>query len=184
MDLQLIQKKQKMQRTKKKIKLKILKTIAAGDNPFIKKIPKNSCVEVMTGAIINKPFDTILPYEKSEIIRNKKKYYLIIGKKITKFNNLRFKGSDYKKGQLILKKGELIKPSNILVLKTLGIKNIKVKELNIIFFATGNEITNKKIIPNWKVRNSNGAYIKSFSKVLPLEIEEKSILKDKDEKNS
>ena len=169
--------------SKKKIKLKILKTIAAGDNPFIKKIPKNSCVEVMTGAIINKPFDTILPYEKSEIIRNKKNNYLIIGKKITKFNNLRFKGSDYKKGQLILKKGELIKPSNILVLKTLGIKNIKVKKkIKIIFFATGNEITNKKIIPNWKVRNSNGAYIKSFSKVLPLEIEEKSILKDKDEK--
>ena len=52
-----------------KIKLKILKTIAAGDNPQIKKIPKNSCIEVMTGAIINKPFDTIVPYEKSKVVK-------------------------------------------------------------------------------------------------------------------
>ena len=42
-------------------KFKILKTIAAGDNPNIKKVPKLSCIEVMTGAIIKKPFDTIIP---------------------------------------------------------------------------------------------------------------------------
>ena len=88
-----------------------------------------------------------------------------------------------KKVKLVLKKGDLIKPSDILVLKTLGIKNIKVKKkIKIVFFATGNEITNQENIPNWKVRNSNGSYIKSFSKILPLEIIEKSILRDNDEK--
>ncbi len=167
----------------KEIKLKILKTIAAGDNPNIKKIPRYSCVEVMTGAIIKKPFDTIIPYEKSRVIKIKKNSYLIISKKIKKFNNLRFSGSDYKKGQVVLKKGDLIKPSDILALKTLGIKKINVKKkIKINFFATGNEITNKEIIPDWKVRNSNGSYIKSFSKILPLEINEKKILRDKDER--
>ena len=49
------------------------------------------------------------------------------------------------------KKGDLIKPPDILVLKTLGIKSVEVKKkIKIIFFATGNEITNKDI-PNWKV---------------------------------
>ena len=167
---------------KNKIKFRILKTIAAGDNPKMKKIPKNSCVEVMTGAIINKPFDTIIPYEKSKVIKYKNNYYLVISKKINKFNNLRFAGSDFKKKQIILKKGDLIKPPDILILKTLGIKSIKVKKkIKIIFFATGNEITNKENIPNWKVRNSNGSYIKSLSKVLPLEVHEKSILRDYDE---
>ncbi len=166
-----------------KIKFKILKTIAAGDNPNIKKIQKNSCIEVMTGAVINKPFDTIVPYEKSKVIKIKNFNYLIIDKKIKKFNNLRLAGSDYKKGQLVIKKGDIIKPSDILVLKTLGIKHVKVKKkIKIIFFATGNEITNQENIPNWKVRNSNGIYIKSFSKILPLEIKEKSILRDKDER--
>ncbi len=167
----------------KQIKFKILKTIAAGDNPKIKNISKNSCIEVMTGAIINKPFDTIIPYEKSEVIRIKNHKYLIINKKIRKFNNIRFSGSDYKKGQIVLKKGDIIKPSDILVLKTLGIKHIKVrKKIKIIFYATGNEITNHENIPNWKVRNSNGYYLKSFSKILPLEIKEKSILRDRDER--
>ena len=69
------------------------------------------------------------------------------------------------------------------MLKTLGIKNIKVKKkLKIVFFATGNEITNKEKIPCWKVRNSNGSYIKTFSKILPLDIKEKGILRDNDEK--
>ncbi len=84
---------------------------------------------------------------------------------------------------MVLKKGDLIKASDVLVLKTLGIKKIKVKKkLKIVFFATGNEITNKEIIPNWKVRNANGSYIKTFSKILPLDIKEKGILKDNDEK--
>ena len=47
---------------KKKVKkFKIIKTLAAGDNPKIKKIPKFSAIEVMTGAIIRKPFDTVIP---------------------------------------------------------------------------------------------------------------------------
>lgn len=166
-----------------KIKFKILKTIAAGDNPKIRKIQKYSCIEVMTGAVINKPFDTIIPYEKSEVIKEKNTKYLIIKNKISKFNNLRFLGSDFKKGEIVLKKGQIIKPSDILVLKTLGIKNIKVKKkVRILFFSTGNEITNKEVIPSWKVRNSNGSYIKSFSKILPINISEKNILRDNDEK--
>ena len=144
-------------------KLKILETLAAGDNPNTKKISKFSCIEVMTGAIIKKPFNTIIPYEKSKVITKNKINYLLINKKIRKFNNLRFAGSDFKKGQLVLKKGDIIKASDILVLKTLGIKYIKVKKkLKIVFFATGNEITNNEIIPYWKVRNSNGSYIKAF----------------------
>ena len=164
-------------------KLKILKMLAAGNNPNIKKITKFSCIEVMTGAIIKKPFNTIIPYEKSKVVEKNKIKYLLIDRKIKKFNNLRFAGSDFKKGQLVLKKGEIIKASDILVLKTLGIKNIKVKKkIKIVFFATGNEITNNQIIPYWKVRNSNGSYIKAFSKILPLDIKEKGILRDNDEK--
>ena len=165
------------------IKLKILKTIAAGDNPSTCKIKKYSCIEVMTGAIIKKPFDTIIPYEKSKIITENKIKYLSVDKKIQKLNHIRFVGSDFKKGQIILRKGDIIKASDILVLKTLGITKIKVKKkFKIVFFPTGNEITNKKIIPYWKVRNSNGSYIKTFSKILPLDIKEKEILKDHDEK--
>ena len=59
-------------------KFKILKTIAAGDNPYIKKVPKLSCIEVMTGAIIKKPFDTIIPIEDIEFFPSKQNAKYII----------------------------------------------------------------------------------------------------------
>ena len=43
---------------------KILKTISAGDNPKLNKVKKYETVEVMTGALIPKGFDTIIPIEK------------------------------------------------------------------------------------------------------------------------
>ena len=51
---------------------KILKTISAGDNPSLKKINKFEAVEVMTGALIPKNFDTIIPIEKIIFNKNRK----------------------------------------------------------------------------------------------------------------
>ncbi|MBD1157122.1 molybdopterin molybdotransferase MoeA [Pelagibacterales bacterium SAG-MED20] len=160
---------------------KILKTISAGDNPRINKIKRNVTVEVMTGAIIPKGFDTIIPIEK--ITFNKDKKYIQISEKIKKNQHIRFAGSDYKKKDLIIKKGTIIQSSHILALKTLGITKIKVKKKpNILFFSTGNEISNNKNIVNWKVRNSNSHYIKSLSSNFMFNFIDGGILRDKDEK--
>ena len=43
---------------------KILKAISAGDNPKLNKIKKYETVEVMTGALIPRGFNTIIPIEK------------------------------------------------------------------------------------------------------------------------
>ena len=160
---------------------KILKTISAGDNPRIDKVKKNITVEVMTGALIPKNFDTIIPIEK--IIFNKDKKYIQIFEKIKKDQHIRYVGSDYKKKDLIIKKGTIIQPSHILAFKTLGITKIKVKKKpNILFFSTGNEISNNKNIVDWKVRNSNSHYIKSLSGNFMFNFIDGGILRDKDEK--
>ena len=53
--------------SRKKIKkFKILKTIGAGDDPKINNYQKNSLVEIMTGGVIPKPFDSIIPFEKAK----------------------------------------------------------------------------------------------------------------------
>jgi len=115
---------------KKKRKFKIIKTLAAGDNPNIKKVKKFSVIEVMTGAIINKPFNSIIPIETIKFYPNRgKPSFIIVDKKIKKYEHLRFKGSDYKKGEKIISKGEIIKPSHILAFKTLGIKKLSVNSL-------------------------------------------------------
>ena len=65
----------------------------------------------------------------------------------------------------------------------MGIKNIKVKKkLNILFFSTGNEISNKDIIANWQVRNSNAYYIKSLNYNFLFNFKDGGILRDNHEK--
>ena len=160
---------------------KILKTISAGDNPKLNKVKKYEVVEVMTGALIPKGFDTIIPIEK--VIFHKNKKYISIDSKIKKNQHIRYAGSDYKKKDLIVKKATIIQPSHLLAFKTLGITKIKVKKKpNILFFSTGNEISNNKNIVNWKVRNSNSHYIKSLSNNFLFNFIDGGILRDKDEK--
>ena len=159
---------------------RILGSIAAGNKPFNKKVKKFDAIEVMTGGIISKPFNTIIPIEKIDFYPTKKNpKFIIIDRKVSKNNHIRFKGSDYKKRQLIIKKGTIIQPNHILALKTLGVKKIKVKKrLNIVFFSTGNEISNSNNIPSWKVRNSNSHYIENLSENFLFNFKNGGILKD------
>jgi len=168
---------------KKSKKFKILKTIAAGDNPKIKNVKKFQTVEVMTGAIINKPFDTVIPIEQIKFYPNfKNKKYILVNKKIRKNEYIRYLGSDYKKKELVVKKGTLIQSSHILAFKSLGIKKIDVKaKPNILFFSTGNEISDKRKIADWQIRNSNSYYIKSLSNSFLFNFIDGGILRDHDE---
>ncbi len=161
-------------------RFRILGSIAAGNKPFNKKVKKFDAIEVMTGGIISKPFNTIIPIEKIDFYPSKQNpKFIIIDRKVSKNNHIRFKGSDYKKRQLIIKKGTIIQPNHILALKTLGVKKIKVKKrLNIIFFSTGNEISNSNNIPSWKVRNSNSHYIENLSENFLFNFKNGGILKD------
>ena len=159
---------------------KIIGSIAAGDKPIKKKIKKFQTVEIMTGALIPKSFDTIIPIEQINFYPNKKNAkYIQLNKKISKFEHVRFKGSDYKKGDLLISKGTILQSNHILALKTLGIKKIKVKKKpNILFFSTGNEITNKNKILDWEVRNSNSHYIDSLNKNFLFDFKDGGILRD------
>ena len=150
---------------KKNTKLfKITDSVAAGTKPSNNIIKKFQTVEIMTGGVIPKGFDTIIPLEEIIYYPNKDEAkYILIDSKIGKFQHVRFKGSDYKKNHLLVKKGTVLQSNHILAFKTLGIKNIKVKKRpNIIFFSTGNEISNLEKIDDWKVRNSNSHYINSL----------------------
>ena len=163
-----------------KQQFKIIGSIPAGVKPFKKRIRKFDAVEIMTGGIIPKGFNTIIPIEQIVFYPSKNNQkYILVNQKINKYNHVRFKGSDYKKNELVVKKNTIIQANHILAFKTLGIKNIKVKKkINILFFSTGNEISNKDDIPDWKVRNSNSHYIKNLNKNFLFNFIDGGILKD------
>ena len=165
-------------------KFKIIKTIAAGDIPKIKNYSKNSAIEIMTGGLIPKKFDSVLAVEKAKYFPTKEKpTHIIISGKVKKFSFIRFAGEDYKLNDLVVKKGEIIQPKHIMALTTLGIKYIKVKKKpKIIFLSTGNELVNyksKNIMP-WQVRNSNNYYFKLFGNNLNFNIIDGGTIKDSD----
>ena len=116
--------------SKKKVKkFKILKSIGAGDNPKIKNYQKNSSVEIMTGAIVPKPFDSIIPVEKVKYFPSQKKpTHIIVDHEVKKFSFIRFAGEDFNLKDIVIKKGKLIQPKHIMALTTLGIKDLYVKK--------------------------------------------------------
>ena len=182
----LIAKETKGASKKKLKKFKILKSIGAGDIPKIKKYQKNSSIEIMTGAVIPKPFDSIIPVENIKYFPSKQKpTHIIVDNEVKKFAFIRFAGEDFNFKDIVIKKGELIQPKHIMALTTLGIKNLYVKKKpKIIFFGTGNEIVDykKKSISNWEVRNSNNHYFMAFGKSLHYEIVDGGVIKDSQQK--
>ncbi len=173
--------------SKKKVKkFRILKTIGAGDNPKIKNYKKNSVLEIMTGAIIPKPFDSVIPVEKVKYFPSKNNpTHIVVDYKVKKFSFIRFAGEDYNYKDVVVKKGELIRPKHFMALTTLGIKNLYVKKMpKIIFFGTGNEIVDfkKGKILKWQVRNSNNHYFLMYGKNLHYEIINGGVIKDYEQK--
>ena len=169
---------------KKKGKLfKIIGIVAAGDKPIKKKNQKFQTIEIMTGGLLPKGFDTIIPIEQIVFHPNQKNpKFIFVNKKIKKYQHVRIEGSDFKKNDLLIKKGSILQPNHILALKSLGISKIKVKKIpRILFFSTGNEISNMEKIPKWKVRNSNSHYIQSLNENFLFNFVNGGILRDKDE---
>ena len=169
--------------TKKFKKFKIIGSISAGSKPFKKFLKKNQAVEIMTGGILPRGANSIIPFEKCSLIKGKKNNYILIKQNFKKFENVRFKGSDYKKKDLLIKKNTLIKSNHIMAFKILGVGSIKVKKkINIVYFSSGNEVSEENHISYWKIRNSNHHYLKSLKNNFLFDFKNLGILKDYDEK--
>jgi molybdopterin molybdotransferase len=139
----------------------------------------------MTGGIVPKLFDSIIPVEKIKYYPPEgKPTHIVVDHEVKKFSFIRFAGEDYNLKDVVIKRGELIQPKHIMALTTLGIKDLYVKKKpKIIFFGTGDEIVDykKKNISNWQVRNSNNHYITSFGKSLHYQIIDGGVIKDNEQ---
>jgi len=146
---------------KKKNEIKVAGQILAG-HPVGKKIATNECFQIMTGGMIPKEFDTVIPQE----FITKKEDTVFFDFKPKKNANIRLLGEDIKKGEVALKKGTYLNPCHIGLIASLGIEKIRVfKPLNIGFFSTGDEVkkVGSKIKPG-EVYDSNRYLISSMIK--------------------
>lgn len=156
----------------------VVETIRAGIVP-VKKIKKGQCASIMTGAIIPEGADCVLMVEYVE----KRAENRIIFTGNNSKDNICFKGEDVKKGQLVLKKGELIKAQHIAVMASVGCVNPLVflrPKIGII--ATGTELVEpaKKPLIS-QIRNSNASQMIAQVMAMGINAEYYGIAPDSEE---
>ena len=88
-------------------------------------------------------------FEKCERVDSK----LLIKEDIKRYQNVRPIGENIKKGEIIVKKGDILNPSHIGQLAASGNNEIQVfKKVKVAIISTGDEIVNltgqKKLWPN------------------------------------
>lgn len=157
-------------------KFKIIGKSSAG-HPFNKKVQKLNSIRVLTGAMLPPNLDTIIMEEDCEIINK----ILILPDNVKKGINYRYLGEDIKKNSIVYKKGHKIKPQDIGVLASLGIKKIRAyKALKIAIFSSGDELVDVgKPLNKGKIYDSNREMIKAFLSKLGFLVTDLGILKDK-----
>ena len=108
------------------------------------KIKKMCTVRVLTGAILPKDLDTVVMEEDCTIDQERIK----INKNIRKGINFRKLGEDIKIKDKVFNRGHKLRPQDIGVLSSIGIKKIKVyKFLRVAVFSSGDEIVSTKNVP-------------------------------------
>jgi molybdopterin molybdotransferase len=132
--------------------LEVVEVIPAGKDPE-KRVGKNQCSKIMTGAIVPDGCDIVLMVEDSEILSSGKIRYT--GKDPKK--NISLKGEDVKTGDIVLQHGKFIKPQDIAVMASVGHTNVSVKKMpEVGILSTGDELVEPSDFPGTSmIRNSN-----------------------------
>jgi molybdopterin molybdotransferase len=126
--------------------IKIMGESAAG-NPYLKKLKKNECVEIYTGAEVPNGANLILLQERVKI---KNRHIISTSQNYIKGQYIRKKGSNFKNGSLIIKKNSLITSRILGLMVSANHTKIEVyKKPNVAILATGNELTK----PNKNINN-------------------------------
>ena len=138
--------------------IKIIGESAAG-KPFNKTVKNNECIEIYTGAEIPKGLDIILLQER---VKLKNGYIVSTDQNYKQSQYIRKKGSNFKKGSLLLKKNNIVTARALGLIISSDHTHIKVfKKLKIAILASGNELRKAGSIYKNGIISSNTLLLKS-----------------------
>jgi len=127
--------------------------IQAAGTPQMTLKDNKSCLEVMTGSILPKNTDTVIPYEA---LRIENSSVFILNKTILQ-RHIHYKGSDCRAGKLVLPKVKKINTADVGILATIGKALVRVaKRPKVAIISTGNELVDVHENPKkHQIRSSN-----------------------------
>lgn len=165
------------------LELKITGRITAGESSIKLDSPEH-CVEILTGGEMPENADCVVRYE--DVSRNGDR--IIINRVFMKGENVSAAGEYFKTGNLILKKGEIIRPVHVSALAQCMCGSVDVFEvIRVSVIPTGNELSDTgrpgsipnstgTLLVNWL----NNGYMAGFNEgICPDDVEEikKEIMK-------
>lgn len=147
-------------------KLQIIELIKAGDIPR-KRMQKGQCSKIMTGAQIPAGADSVVMVENTDQRGDEVR----ILKSVKKNENICFKGENFKRGSILLRKGQVIGMAELAVLVSQSVTKIKViRNPRVFILSTGDEIVSPgKKVPLGKIRDSNGPMLLAKCRQLGFE---------------
>lgn len=136
----------------------VISTSQAGDYSNIK-LNENEAVRIFTGAFVPKNADTVVMQE--HVLANKDS--ILIAAMPSQFSNIRNKGEQIAKEEVVFETNTLITPAAIGFLACLGITEITVyKKPKVAILVTGNELVKPgKKLPKGKIYESNSVMLEA-----------------------
>lgn len=139
------------------------------------KIKKNTCVHIMTGAVIPQDASIVIPQE----------CVTKTGEQITIDNyiggdNIRFAGEDLAKDSVVLKAGRLLNAADLGLLASLGIAEVDVwRKLRVAFLSTGDELRGlTESLKKGEIYDSNRYSLFGMLHNLNVEVLDMGVVKD------
>ncbi|KAF9692180.1 hypothetical protein EKO04_009887 [Ascochyta lentis] len=169
-------------------------TNAAGDEPV--ELPNEPvdgcypCVEIMTGAqfpisTTKTPFDACVKIEDTVPFGEKPGFQsqqrFVLTRPLPLHANWRFAGGDMQKGDIIVRKGEVVRSRHIMSLASVGVTKVVVRrQLRVAVWTTGNELTRERdgTRKNSQIYDSNGPFLTAALREAGARVDLKGILQD------
>jgi molybdopterin molybdotransferase len=134
------------------------------------------CVRIMTGAVMPAGTDTVVIQEV--VKREGTRVSVPPGQK--RAQNVRYAGEDLKVGVPVLKPGKLIRPSELGLIASLGIGEVRVmRKLRVAFFSTGDELASiGTALKEGEVYDSNRYTLHGMLARLGVDITDLGVVRD------
>jgi molybdopterin molybdotransferase len=143
------------------IELEVIDEITAGMESK-KEVGKGKAIKLMTGNKIPKGANAVIMQE--HVKREGNRIYVL--RPVAPGQNVSFKGEDIKKGEVLLRKRQILRAQDLALLKSVGIKRIKVKRKpKVGIIVTGDELIedlDEKALNEGKILESNSIMLKSL----------------------
>ncbi|RXK00913.1 molybdopterin molybdenumtransferase MoeA [Arcobacter sp. CECT 8986] len=140
-------------------------------------VTQGVCIKTFTGSLMPKGSDTLIPIENVEVIEDKIK----VIKKVPKGFSVREIGENYRKDEVLIKKGTIVSFAEVGVLASLNIAQVGVfVNPTVAIASTGSEILDlgETKTNDSQIRSSNHLTIEALCKKAGADVVQMGIVKD------